>query len=71
MTPVIVPTPKTDEAAAASFRDFVRQKAIAHNTCITYEDSQGRWVEEWPTTGEIYELVLNEKGERTRLRRLN
>ena len=71
MTPIVTPPPKIDEAATASFRDFVRQKAIAHNSCITYEDSEGRWVEEWPITGEIYELALNYKGERTRLRRLN
>lgn len=71
MTPNIDTPLMSEEAQFASFRDFVRQKAIAHKSCITYEDPQGRWVEEWPVTGEIYELSLNEKGERTRVRRLN
>ena len=71
MTPVVIPpSSKIDEAAAASFRDFVRQKAIAHKSCISYRDDQGRLIEEWPASGEKYEIELTDQAETIRLRRL-
>jgi hypothetical protein len=70
MTPHIAPYPLTDEAAANSFRDFVRQKAIAHKSSISYRDNEGRLIEEWPATGEMYEIELTETAETIRLRRL-
>lgn len=70
MTPNIAPPLLTDEAAAASFREFVRQKAITHKSCISYRDNEGRLIEEWPATGEKYEIELSEQAETIRLRRL-
>ena len=64
------PSPATSSEDAASFRAFVRQKAAAANAPISYRDEQGRWVEEWPATGEKWELHLDEQGNRTRVTKL-
>lgn len=34
-----------------SFRAFVRTRAKSANATLTYRDTQGRLVEEWPETG--------------------
>ncbi|MFD1468718.1 hypothetical protein ACFQ48_10820 [Hymenobacter caeli] len=36
-----------------SFRDFVRARAQAAHSSLTYRDAQGRLVQEWPDTGRI------------------
>jgi hypothetical protein len=33
------------------FREFMRAKAKAANSFLTYRDAQGRLVQEWPGTG--------------------
>ena len=35
------------------FREFVRTRAKAANSFLTYRDSQGRLVQEWPSTGRL------------------
>lgn len=35
------------------FREFVRARAKAANSFLTYRDAQGRLVQEWPNTGRI------------------
>ena len=35
------------------FREFVRAKAEAANSFLTYRDAQGRLVQEWPGTGRV------------------
>lgn len=35
------------------FREFVRSRAKAANSSLTYRDAQGRLVQEWPRTGRL------------------
>lgn len=35
------------------FREFVRARAKASNSFLTYRDTQGRLVQEWPATGRV------------------
>ena len=35
------------------FREFVRARAKAANSFLTYRDAQGRLVQEWPSTGRL------------------
>ena len=35
------------------FREFVRSRAKAANSFLTYRDAQGRLVQEWPSTGRL------------------
>ena len=35
------------------FREFVRARAKAANSFLTYRDAQGRLVQEWPSTGRV------------------
>ncbi len=35
------------------FREMVRAKARAANSCVVYLDGQGRMVREWPATGRV------------------
>lgn len=42
------------------FRDFVRSRAKAANSFLTYRDAQGRLVQEWPSTGRLE--ILAEAG---------
>lgn len=70
MTPNIDIPPMSEEAQFTSFRDFVRQKAIAHKSCLSYRYSEGRLIEEWPATGEKYEIELTDKAERVLIRQL-
>ena len=39
------------------FREFVRARAKAANSFLTYRDSQGRLVQEWPATGRVEVLA--------------
>lgn len=43
------------------FRDFVRARAKAANSFLTYRDAQGRLVREWPSTGRLE--ILAEAGQ--------
>ncbi len=38
------------------FRDNVTEEARDTNTAIHYIDEEGCYVEEWPATGELYEV---------------
>ncbi len=40
-----------------SFRAFVRARAQSANTTLTYRDTQGRLVQEWPGTGRVEVLA--------------
>lgn len=40
-----------------SFRAFVRARAQNADTTLTYRDTQGRLVQEWPDTGRIEVLA--------------
>jgi hypothetical protein len=35
------------------FREFVRARAKAANSFLTYRDAQGRLVQEWPGSGRV------------------
>lgn len=35
------------------FKEFVRARAKAANSFLTYRDAQGRLVQEWPATGHL------------------
>jgi hypothetical protein len=35
------------------FREFIRSRAKAANSFLTYRDAQGRLVQEWPSTGRL------------------
>lgn len=35
------------------FREYVRARAEAANSSLTYRDTQGRLVQEWPATGRL------------------
>lgn len=35
------------------FREYVRARAKAANSFLTYHDAQGRLVQEWPATGHL------------------
>lgn len=35
------------------FQEFVRARAKAANSFLTYRDAQGRLVQEWPATGQV------------------
>ncbi len=35
------------------FREYVRARAKAANSFLTYRDAQGRLVKEWPATGRL------------------
>lgn len=35
------------------FREFVRSRAKAANSFLTYRDAQGRLIQEWPSTGRL------------------
>lgn len=35
------------------FREFVRARAKAANSFLTYRDAHGRLVQEWPNTGRL------------------
>lgn len=39
------------------FREFVRTRAKAANSFLTYRDAQGRLVQEWPATGRVEVLA--------------
>ncbi|AMJ64583.1 hypothetical protein [Hymenobacter sp. PAMC 26628] len=39
------------------FREFVRARAKAANSFLTYRDEQGRLVQEWPSTGRLEVLA--------------
>ena len=39
------------------FQEFVRAKAKAANSFLTYRDAQGRLVQEWPVTGHLEVLA--------------
>ena len=38
------------------FRDNLVEEARRTGTALHYIDSEGRYVEEWPATGELYEV---------------
>ncbi|MBC3785993.1 hypothetical protein [Spirosoma utsteinense] len=38
------------------FRENLIEEARRTGTMLYYTDSEGRWVEEWPATGELYEV---------------
>ena len=42
------------------FREFVRNRARAANSFLTYRDAQGRLVQEWPNTGRVEVLAAPE-----------
>ena len=39
------------------FRNYVRARATAANSFLTYRDAQGRLVQEWPATGRLEVLA--------------
>ena len=39
------------------FQEFVRARAKAANSFLTYRDAQGRLVQEWPATGHLEVLA--------------
>lgn len=38
------------------FRESLVEEARQTGTMLYYTDNEGRWVEEWPATGELYEV---------------
>lgn len=47
-------TPEFQQAIQAQLRD----EAAAAHTFLSYQDAQGRYVHEYPATGEVYEVSL-------------
>ncbi|GEM_PF-3574763 len=53
------------------FRDSVVEEARQTGTALHYIDKQGRYVEEWPATGALYEVRYDKNTDQTiRLRTL-
>jgi hypothetical protein len=60
-------SPVTDflqQLASPAFQDAMwaqlRAEAAAASTFLSYRDAQGRYVHEYPATGEVYEVSLTE-----------
>lgn len=47
------------------FRDNLVEEARKTGTSLSYVDSEGRYVEEWPATGELYEVRHDVATDRT------
>lgn len=47
------------------FRDSLVEEAKQTGTALHYIDAQGRYVEEWPATGELYEVRYDSKTDET------
>jgi hypothetical protein len=43
-----------------SIEEQLRAEAAAANTFLSYRDEQGRYVHEYPATGEVYEVSLTQ-----------
>ena len=43
------------------FRESLVEEARQTGTMLYHTDSEGRWVEEWPATGELYEVCHDRK----------
>ncbi|MET4108990.1 hypothetical protein [Hymenobacter sp. UYP22] len=43
-----------------SIGEQLRAEAAAANTFLSYRDEQGRYVHEYPATGEVYEVSLTQ-----------
>lgn len=41
-----------------AIREQLRTEAAAANTFLSYRDEQGRYLHEYPATGEVYEVSL-------------
>lgn len=46
------------------FRQNLLEEARKTNTMLYYTDLEGRWVEEWPATGELYEVQYDPKADK-------
>lgn len=47
------------------FRDNLVEEARQTGTALHYVDTEGRYVEEWPATGELYEVQYDQKTDQT------
>ena len=50
----------TTPAFQQAINEQLRAEAAAANTFLSYRDEQGRYVHEYPATGEIYEVSLTQ-----------
>lgn len=47
------------------FRDNLVEEARQTNTALHYIDAEGRYVEEWPATGALYEVQYDKVTDKT------